>query len=75
MPLETRSVTCQCGAEYRIRKPVHYCTACGQTVFYSDRHRRKHRLNNYYVYVAVALVIGFVVYIFIEMIADPLLKM
>jgi hypothetical protein len=75
MALEPKTVTCQCGAEYRIRRPVHYCTACGRAVFYSEGYRRRDRLNNYYVYLAVAVVIGFVVYIFIEMIADPLLKM
>ena len=75
MALEPRTVTCQCGAEYRICKAVHYCTACGKAVFYSEQHRRRHKLNSYYVYVAAALVMGFVVYIFIEMIVDPLLKM
>lgn len=74
MRLEKKQVTCECGATYEIDRPVYHCTACGRQVFHSPAHRRRHRLNTYYVYGAVLAVITFIVYIFIEMIANPLIR-
>ena len=74
MALETKTVTCQCGATYQIAKPVHWCTACGRQVFYSEKARRRHKLGTYYLYGVILVVITFVVYIFVELIATPLLK-
>ncbi|HDI59706.1 MAG TPA: hypothetical protein ENF48_05005 [Desulfobacteraceae bacterium] len=72
MPLEKKTVTCQCGATYQIDKPSHWCTACGRQIFYSEGARRRHRWDTYYVWGALLSVIAFLVYIFIEMIAVPL---
>ena len=74
MALETKTVTCQCGATYQIAKPVHWCTACGRQVFYSERLRRRQKLNTYYLYGVIAIVFTFLTYVFIELIVTPLLK-
>ena len=74
MALETKTVTCQCGATYQIAKPYHWCTACGRQVFYSERIRRRHKFSTYYLYGVMFVVITFVTYIFIELIARPLIK-
>ena len=73
MALKKKTVTCHCGATYEIDKPFHWCTACGRQVFYSEGARRRQHWNTYYVWGALLSVIAFVVYIFIEMIAVPLL--
>ena len=74
MKLEKKTVTCECGATYEIDRPLYHCTACGRKVFYSPQARRSHKLNTLYIYAMLLSVITFVVYIFIEMIAEPLLK-
>ena len=73
MPLKKKTVTCQCGATYEIDKPSHWCTACGRQIFYSENAQRRHRWNTYLVWGGLLSAIGFLVYIFIEMIAVPLL--
>lgn len=73
MSLEKKTVTCQCGATCEIDKPARWCETCGRQVFYSPQARRRSRWNNYYIWTLLLSVIVFVVYIFIEMIAVPLI--
>jgi predicted RNA-binding Zn-ribbon protein involved in translation (DUF1610 family) len=74
MQKEKKTLTCQCGATYETDRPMYWCTACGRQIFRSERIRRQQRFNTYYVWGALLAVITFLVYIFIEMIATPLLK-
>jgi len=45
-----------------------------QPVFYDSKDQRADRLNQYYFYAAVVAVVGFLAYLFIELIMTPFLS-
>jgi hypothetical protein len=74
MSLEAKQLTCQCGHTITTEKAKTWCEKCARPIFYHDIDRRRHKLNQVYVIAMAALVITFLTYIFIEMIAEPLLR-
>ena len=49
------------------------CVKCGKFVFYDDKEKRRHTTNQFYVVAMLALAIGIITYLFVEMIVEPLL--
>ena len=42
-------------------------------MFYDDKEKRRHTTNQFYVVAMLALAIGIITYLFVEMIVEPLL--
>jgi hypothetical protein len=74
MPLASKDVQCPCGHTTTLQSPKMLCIKCGKYVFYDASEKRRHKMNTLYVITMLALAAGFVTYLFIEMIATPLLK-
>lgn len=56
-----------------MNKKKTWCDKCCRPVFYYAKDQKKDKLNHYYIIAVMALVFGFLSYLFIEMIAVPLL--
>ncbi|MDJ0784283.1 MAG: hypothetical protein QNJ22_20115 [Desulfosarcinaceae bacterium] len=74
MLLEAKQLTCQCGHSFMSEKEKTWCEKCARPVFYHAKDQRRHKYNQIYVVAMAALAITFLMYLFIEMIADPLLR-
>ncbi len=68
-----RVIICVCGNPIETSNNYAWCLKCGKKSFSTPRDAFKDKLNHYYVYGAIASVMTFLTYIFIEMIAKPLL--
>jgi hypothetical protein len=74
MDYPPKEVTCKCGNTFEISRKADYCSQCGWKVFHDDTENRRHRFNSYYMTAVVLVVITFIIYIYIELIASPLLS-
>ncbi len=74
MPLSPKDIQCRCGHTSTLQSRKLLCIKCGKYVFYDSSERRRHRFNTIYVIAMLALAAGFVTYLFVEMIAEPLSK-
>lgn len=74
-PLTAKTVVCKCGNTFEAEKLKTWCQKCCRPVFYYEKDQRKHKLNSYYMYTVMTMVIVFISYLFVEMIARPLLSM
>jgi hypothetical protein len=73
MPLPPKEVTCACGHVSTLDRKKLLCIKCGKYIFYDEAEKRRHRLNTIYVVIMFAAAMGFITYIFLEMIVNPLL--
>ncbi len=73
MGLPPKEVVCQCGHASLLETKKLLCIKCGKYVFYDDQEKRRHQKRQIYGVVMFALAVGFVTYLFIEMIVSPLL--
>ena len=71
--LVSKTVECQCGHSFESSKHKSWCEKCCKPVFYHAKDQRKYKVGNYYMYTMIITAIMFVSYLFIEMIARPLL--
>ena len=74
MNLPSKDVTCKCGHSFAIEKKSNWCEKCGNRIFYSPKDERAEKIHTYYVYTIVVAVMAFLTYLFIELIATPLLS-
>ena len=72
MRLSPKEVTCACGHVSTIERNKLLCVKCGKYIFYDDREKKRHKMNTIYVVVMFAAALGFLTYIFLEMIVNPL---
>ncbi len=72
--LAEKQVQCRCGQVISMNSKKTWCDKCCRPVFYYEKDRKKDKLNNYYLLAVMALVFGFLSYLFVEMIAVPLLS-
>ncbi len=73
--LVPKMVTCQCGHTFESSRAKSWCEKCCRPVFYHDRDQRRHKIGNMYMIGVMAMVLMFIAYLFVEMIAAPLLSM
>lgn len=73
--LAPKQVECQCGYTFESTKPKAWCEKCCRPVFYYEKDRRNHKLSSYYMMTVMAAALMFVTYLFVEMIARPLLSL
>ncbi len=74
MEYSPKEIRCRCGHRFEISCKADYCSGCGRKAYYDDKLNRRHQLNSYYMSALILVVITFVVYIYIELIATPLLQ-
>jgi hypothetical protein len=73
MRLPPKEVVCKCGHASVLETKKLLCVKCGKYVFYDAQEKKRHRARSTYGVVMLALALGFVTYLFIEMIVSPLL--
>jgi len=69
----SKTKTCSCGNTVTVNRFRTWCEKCGQAVYYEDKDQRRHKINTIYVGAMIVMVLGFLTYVFIELIAEPLL--
>ena len=75
MPLKPKQVACQCGHTFISDRDRSWCEKCANAVYYHKKDRNKFKLNNMYITGVIVAVITFLTYIFMELIAHPLLTL
>ena len=73
MRLPPKEIVCKCGHASIIESKKLLCVKCGKYIFYDPQEKRRYQIKSTYVVVMFALALGFLTYVFIEMIATPLL--
>ncbi len=73
--LALKTVECKCGHAFETRRHKSWCEKCCRPVFYHSKDQRRHQLNSYYMMTLMVTVLMFVTYLFVEMIAKPLLSL
>ena len=74
MRLPSKEVVCQCGHVSVLETKKLLCIKCGKYVFYNPQEKRRHQAKTIYAVVMLALGLGFITYLFLEMIVTPLLR-
>ena len=74
MPMPPKDITCKCGHVSTLQTHKLLCTKCGKYVFYNAQEKRRHTMNTFYVLAMFLLAFGILTYLFMEMIATPLLS-
>lgn len=73
--LTPKNVACQCGHIFESAKAKAWCEKCCRPVFYREKDQRRHKISNVYLLTMMAAALMFVTYLFVEMIASPLLSL
>ena len=73
MRLKPKQVKCVCGHISSLEHRNAMCIKCGHQIFYSAKDKKSHERNHFYTIGMILAVITFLTYIFIELIAVPLL--
>lgn len=74
MKLAPKTVTCRCGHSFTAVRNRSWCEKCCEAVYYNEKDQNKHRLNSVYVVGIILAVVTFLTYVFVELIASPLLS-
>ena len=72
MLLPSKEIPCQCGHVMTMQSKKLRCIKCGKFVFYDQKEKRRHTTNQLYIVAMLALAIGIITYLFVEMIVRPL---
>jgi hypothetical protein len=71
MLLPKKDVRCQCGHTMTLTTRHLICVKCARDLYYDESERRRHRRNKIYVLCIFAAALGFMAYLFIEIVAVP----
>ncbi|BBO80095.1 hypothetical protein [Desulfosarcina ovata] len=74
MALAPKTVTCRCGHTFTATRHRNWCEKCCEAVYYHEKDRNRHRVNSIYVVGIILAVVTFLTYVFMELIASPLLS-
>ncbi len=69
-----KTKTCQCGHTLTVDRKRIWCEKCGQPVYYHDKEQKQHRMNHVYVIGVIAVMGVMLTYLFMEMVATPLMS-
>jgi hypothetical protein len=75
MSLTPKAVTCDCGHTFTSNRDRSWCERCANAVYYNEKDKNKYKLSNMYITGVIVAVITFLTYVFMELIASPLLSM
>ena len=70
--MNPREVSCTCGRVTTLATPKLRCEQCGRYLFYDETEKRRHRNSTIYTAVLFVSALGFITYLFIEMVVVPL---
>jgi len=73
--LAPKTVECKCGHAFETNLHKSWCEKCCSPVFYHAKDQRRHKWSSYYMMTVMATVLLFVTYLFVELIAKPLLSL
>lgn len=73
MEFPPKEVECKCGNRLTVDSVRSWCEKCGNPVYYHAKDQKKYKLNNYYICLLLLAAIAFLGFVFMEMIAVPLL--
>jgi hypothetical protein len=68
-----KTMVCDCGQAIVSAKPKEWCPKCGRAVFADRGRQRRNKISQFFIWAAFFLSLTFIVYLFVEMIAKPLL--
>jgi uncharacterized paraquat-inducible protein A len=68
-----KNLVCDCGHAFASDQPKAWCPRCGRPVFADPAQQRNQRIGHYMIWAVFLSALTFVVYLFVEMIAKPLL--
>ncbi len=74
MRLKPKTVVCECGHSFMSDRDRAWCEKCCNAVYYHEKDCNKYKRHNYYIISMILAVITFLTYIFLELIATPLLS-
>jgi hypothetical protein len=74
MALRPKTLTCRCGHTFSTDRYRTWCQKCCAAVYYDKKDRNKFRFDNMYVVGIILAVVTFLTYVFVELIASPLLS-
>ncbi len=74
MTLTPKTVTCRCGHSFTSNLDRSWCQKCCEAVYYHAKDKNKHRVNSVYIVGIILAVVTFLTYVFVELIATPLLS-
>jgi len=72
MQFKSKDVPCPCGHVTTLTSKRLLCIKCGKYVFYDENEKRSYRRNALYVTSLIVLSLGLIVYLFVEMVLNPL---
>jgi hypothetical protein len=72
--MTAHELTCECGHSFSSERAKDYCAKCGRKVFLDPAERRRHKINNFYMGALIIAVLAFMAFIFVEVIAVPILS-
>jgi uncharacterized paraquat-inducible protein A len=75
MSASEKEVQCACGHTYMSALKVNWCPKCGQRIYDSEKDKRMAKVNAYYLYGVVLVIISALAYFFAELIIIPILSM
>jgi hypothetical protein len=75
MSLKPKLVTCDCGHRFTSDRDRIWCERCANAVYYHEKDKNKFKQYNIYVVGAFVAVVTFLTYIFIELIATPIMTL
>jgi predicted nucleic acid-binding Zn ribbon protein len=73
--LTPKILQCKCGHEFESVQAKTWCQKCCRPVFYLEKDQRRQKYTNYYFATIIAMVLMFMAYFFVEMIAGPLMSL
>jgi len=74
MSLAPKEVTCRCGHSFITDRERSWCEKCCDAVYYHEKEKNRHRNNSMYIVGIIIAVVTFLTYVFMELIASPLLS-
>ena len=75
MSLKPKAVTCQCGHTFTSNRDRIWCDRCAHAVYYHEKDKNKYKHSNMYITGVIVAVLTFLTYVFMELIATPLLSL
>ena len=74
MSLAPKKVTCRCGHSFIADRERSWCEKCCDAVYYHEKDKNRYRNNSMYIVGIIIAVVTFLTYVFMELIASPLLS-
>jgi predicted nucleic acid-binding Zn ribbon protein len=74
MSLAPKEVTCRCGNSFITDRERSWCEKCCDAVYYHKKDKNRYRNNSMYIVGIIIAVVTFLTYVFMELIASPLLS-